>query len=523
MARTVAKGVLSGFIWGSAICLVAVGVASVVAPPPVPPSVGDTAPRADAVPEVGAQVKTAPRVPDAARPVSPDASTAPAPSPDTITTMDPAATDPAALPETGGAEQLAAPGEMTEQSGVSVEDLSPVLPNPQAMAPQVPGAETDLSISTDPAQPPAPAPVETEAFVAPDPDQDASGRVGDLPAPDADTPVADARQPAPPAAADTPEPGPDLDTAAPAQPEPATPQEPDAQPNETAMAAPEAPATTGPAIGSPAGALDNLGQGVTVNRLPNLGTASGPADTDANDATDDAAPVEATGDMRPISRFAAPFENPEGKPLMAIVLIDSGQDLSGGSVGVAALRSFPYPISFAIDTSLPDAARRMADYRAEGFEVLALVDLPQGATATDAEVSLAVALNAVPEAVAVIEGVDTGLQTTREAANQVTAILSETGHGFVTQNEGLNTVQKLAAKAGVPSAVVFRDFDSKGQTPTVIRRFLDQAAFRASQDGGVIMLGRVRPDTISALLLWGLQDRAEQVALAPVSAVLTGR
>ena len=34
------------------------------------------------------------------------------------------------------------------------------------------------------------------------------------------------------------------------------------------------------------------------------------------------------------------------------------------------------------------------------------------------------------------------------------------------------------------------------------------------------MLGRVRPDTISALLLWGLQDRAERVALAPVSALL---
>ena len=67
---------------------------------------------------------------------------------------------------------------------------------------------------------------------------------------------------------------------------------------------------------------------------------------------------------------------------------------------------------------------------------------------------------------------------------------------------------------------MFRDFDSADQTPTVIRRFLDQAAFRADQEGGVIMLGRVRPDTISALLLWGLQDRAERVALAPVSALL---
>ncbi len=34
------------------------------------------------------------------------------------------------------------------------------------------------------------------------------------------------------------------------------------------------------------------------------------------------------------------------------------------------------------------------------------------------------------------------------------------------------------------------------------------------------MLGRVRPDTVSSLLIWGLQDRASRVALVPVSAVL---
>ena len=84
----------------------------------------------------------------------------------------------------------------------------------------------------------------------------------------------------------------------------------------------------------------------------------------------------------------------------------------------------------------------------------------------------------------------------------------------------MNTAQKLALRNGVPALPVFRDFDGAGQTPTVMRRFLDQAAFRARQEGGVIMLGRVRPDTISALLLWGLQDRANRVALAPVSAVL---
>ena len=150
-----------------------------------------------------------------------------------------------------------------------------------------------------------------------------------------------------------------------------------------------------------------------------------------------------------------------------------------------------------------------------------LADLPAAATPQDAEVALEVWRDKLPEAVAILEGTGTGVQGNRALSDQVTDIAQGTGLGLITQANGLNTVQKLAVRAGVPSAVVFRDFDGAGQTPVVMRRFLDQAAFRAGQDGAVIMLGRVRPDTISALLLWGLQDRAERVALAPVSAVLT--
>ena len=259
---------------------------------------------------------------------------------------------------------------------------------------------------------------------------------------------------------------------------------------------------------------------VTVNRLPSLATTpqedSG-AQTEAEEPVTDA-PVES--DAPPVQRHAEPFENPENKPPMAIVLMDQGQDINAEKIGLPALRSFPYPITFAVDASLPDAADRIAAYRAEGFEVLAMVNLPEGATATDAEVNMSVALDRVTDVVGVLEGVGTGVQTTIESGRQVAKILAASGHGFVTQNVGLNTVQKLAAREGVPSAVVFRDFDSKDQTPTVIRRFLDQAAFKARQEGGVVMLGRLREETISALLVWGLQDRASRVALAPVSAVL---
>lgn len=116
-----------------------------------------------------------------------------------------------------------------------------------------------------------------------------------------------------------------------------------------------------------------------------------------------------------------------------------------------------------------------------------------------------------------------GLQGAREVSDQVAEVLLASGHGLVMLANGLNTAQKLASREGVPAATVFRDFDGKGQNATVIRRFLDQAAFKADQEGGVIMVGRVHDETLSALMVWGLQDRASTVSLAPVSAVLRAK
>ena len=230
----------------------------------------------------------------------------------------------------------------------------------------------------------------------------------------------------------------------------------------------------------------------------------------------------------PLRRNALPFDDSEDRPKLAIVLIDRGDSV----VDVEALKGFPYPLTFAIDAARPDAPEASALYRAAGFEVMALVDMAPGSTPQDAEIAIEVSLDAVPDAVAVMEGDATGFQDTAAVSGQIAAILGQRGYGLVMLPNGLNTAQKLAAKDGVPSATVFRDFDGAGQDASAIRRFLDQGAFKAGQqanglpvvgDGdGVIMLGRLRPDTISALMLWGLQDRAQRVALAPVSAVLGG-
>lgn len=354
-------------------------------------------------------------------------------------------TTPAEQPQTGDAEGTLGAGQ-TGESSVSVEvvDESPVLPSPQAAAPEAPAAETELSISTDPAQPAQPDAGDDSSAFSSEPDSAS--------------------------AAEEPETG---------------------------------------------GTLDDIAPNVTTNRLPSVGDEPEPEEQ----ATEEAVPAEEDPGP-PLQRYAEMFDNPDGKPLMAIVLIDDGTSL----VGLEALKSFPYPLSFAVDAAWPGAAAAARRYRAAGFEVLAMADLPESASATDAEVSMQSYLTAVPEAVAVMEGVKTGFKSSRAAAEQLAPILLDSGHGLVMFPEGLNTVQKLIEREGVPTASVFRDFDAKGQNATIIRRFLDQAAFRAGQEqGGVIMVGRLRADTVSALLLWGLQDRAARVALAPVSAILTGK
>ncbi|WP_340243866.1 divergent polysaccharide deacetylase family protein [Sulfitobacter pontiacus] len=449
----------------------------VVEEPSVEPE-PETVPKAEVAPEVEAPVtqeavqdapsEGAPDVAAAPETAEPETQPEPKPEPEVAPTPQPApqiaqdidATAPVAVPD------AAAPK-------ITLDD--PVLPNPMALAPMEPTEPDALGIETRTA-PPVTADESVDTPVSPTPDT---------------TPVS---------------PTPDTDVAT-------APSAPDAQPEEApadvVFGAPEQRTDGRPTIGTPAAITSERDTGVTINRLPT-----------AQSGEQTAPEVQATAESPAITRYGQPFANPDDKPLMSVLLMDVGSDLQGGEVGIAALRSFPYPLSFAVDVSLPDAAERMQTYRNEGFEVLAMVDLPQGAQPSDAETTLAVAFSRMPEVIGVLEGQGAGLQPDRATADQVTAILGQGGYGLVTQDKGLNTMPKLAVKEGVPAAPVFRDFDSKGQTPTVIRRFLDQAAFKAGIEGSVIMMGRMRPETISALLVWGLQDRASQVALAPVSAVL---
>lgn len=309
--------------------------------------------------------------------------------------------------------------------------------------------------------------------------------------------------------------------ASPAAPAPAAPPVSDQPATTPAQSAPNAP--TGRVIADPSAVpneaanlppkiiLEGNGDtgviaGVTTNRLPRIG--------DLSQETPTAPDVK----IPSIKAFAAPFENPAAKPEMSIVLLDTKPRMTP-----AQLAEFPFPVTFAVDPADPDAASTMALYRRAGFEVAMLVSLPKDMTMTDAEVTFEVYKRVLPETVAVMDAKDSAFQSNRALLGEVMAIVKDSGMGLVTYSRGLNTALQIAERQGVPAKPVFRSFDSKGETPIVMRRFLDQAAFRAAQEKGVIMVGHARPETVQTLIEWGVQGRATTVALAPLSVVLSAR
>ncbi|MCI5097923.1 MAG: divergent polysaccharide deacetylase family protein [Rhodobacteraceae bacterium] len=482
------RGFLGGVSIGAVIAVIGAVAISVISPLPQKPEVEATAPQNGTAPDVTGEpgelvTATDPDLVESA-PVTPgtsqDAGT-------TQAALDAETTSPGEKPRVGvGTDNLQTPEPTTGAAEVTASQDDPVTETQPAAAPAVPSGDSSVSLATQPAQPTAPEMSTTNSGFGTD-----LATSSDAPeAPEAETAApANLTEPAAPAE-DTGETPPETNSAITESAEPPAPA-----PRIAALPqAGDATEDTGPTIGTP-------GISIIDRNQPAAQVAEAPAD-------------EAPS-VPPFEAYAAAFENPDDKPLMSIVLIDDAD-----AIGAEALLDFPYPLSFAVDPGLPDAADRMARHRAAGFEVLVLADLPAQATPVDAEAAFESWINVLPETIGVMEGSGSGIQGNRPLSDQVTALIKDSGRGLLTQDRGLNTVRKLAARDGVPSGVVFRDFDGAGQTPKVMRRFLDQAAFRSGQMGAVIMVGRVRPGTISALLLWGLQDRASRVALAPVSASL---
>lgn len=225
------------------------------------------------------------------------------------------------------------------------------------------------------------------------------------------------------------------------------------------------------------------------------------------------AEAEATSEPA-LRRNAAAFASRGDTPLMAVVLAE----VASSTLTFETLENFPYPLSIALDPDRPGAAEAAALYRAAGFEVVLNVDLSPDASPAETRAALQSSLERVPQAVAVLEGGAGGLPVAGAAP-----VLARSGHGLVTRTPKPDPARGVLALAGVPAAALQRDLDGQGQGADAIEAALDQAATGADAQRGVIVLGRMRADTLRALSLWSGQGGARRVTLAPVSAVLSGR
>ena len=454
------------------------------------------------------------------------------------------ATAEAAAPEVTetGAADLAADG---TGSDAAPSDTAMAAPEPDA--PAEPDEPLLSPLVAAPATPPAsvvpqtlPAQPETDEQAArtAEPEGDAAPQTTDTAA--AAQPKAAQPEIAQPETAqpETAQPAPETSDAAVAAAEPAPEMEAPAPTEVVPAPAENAPAEEAPADITPApgaaqtpaadsaeepatqrmpstGLAEKTVDGVITGRLPSIAAApAGLADAGAVPA---ALPTDLPTDLPPVQRYAQPFENPQAKPLFAVLLVDPGTP----GLDRAELAALPFPVTFVLDPMAEGADAAAAIYRAAGQEVvMAASAIPPGAKASDLEQSFAGIEGRLPEAVALIETPEPRFQDDRALASDVVTLLADQGRGLVTYDRGLNAADQVARRENLPAATIFRSLDDEGEDSPLIRRYLDRAAFKAAQEGRVAVIGTARPQTIAALLEWSVEGRASSVALAPITALM---
>ena len=514
-----AGGFVIGVFWGIVVMGAGLTVLSQVAPPPVSARAEPVAVVVDEAAETAAAA-TAALAKAAAEKVAAEKAAADKAAADRVATE--AAADKAAA-EKVAAERAAADIAARHKAATEVP-LAESTPAPAAVAPEVagespaiiaasealPGPDAPLvkeevpsltgldQALTVPAPEPAPAPVEA-APARPEGPKDALLVPGQ---PAGQDEVQRLPQIAPVAEPDL---APDL---APEPPVVAAEPSQDAPPKASPAATIRDDQPTLPAVKRlqdklPTTVLDKTVAGVKVDGLPQIGVVP------------EVEPAVAA-DLPPVQRFARAFE-PEDKPLFVILLHDVG------AAGMAReeLAKLPFAVSFVVDPLAPDARAASAAYRAAGQEVLTLANgIPPGAKASDLETTFQTLSSILPESVAIVDQDLGGFQDQRPLATLVLPVIKGEGRGLVTYDRGLNAADQIARREGVPAAVIFRRLDGDGENKSTIRRYLDRAAFKAAQEGAVVVIGDTSESTVAAILEWTIEGRAATVTLAPVTAVL---
>ena len=217
-----------------------------------------------------------------------------------------------------------------------------------------------------------------------------------------------------------------------------------------------------------------------------------------------------------IDAFAVPPVPTDNQPLMAVVLVDNGNMRLDPDI----LGSLPFTVTIAVPAKNDVHNALMRYYRDEGFEVALLIDLPEGSNATEVTEILDKAISTVSEATTILERTPGTLQNSREISTALADRLALSGHGLVLYDTGVNPALERAKSVAVPVKTIYRNLDQDNGNERAMRRFLDGAAFRAQQEGSVIITASPSPSVISALTFWSLQERSSSVIKTSLSQAL---
>jgi hypothetical protein len=460
-------GGIAGFMVGTALGVVALLAGVVISPPdmPMPPAAEVSSALPDtsepAVPEVVADDGAPVTPPDMAADLPPEPEMAAPAVPNPL--PDPGAPNPVQ-------DQDAAPS-AEDAANVTADTAAPVT------APSVPQTDTPapgpIAALSDRGQADLPAPDRTDRQQGL-PSQPTAPR--DLPLPQTPQP------PAPDARSDA--------VAEPADPEPMPAPTPEATPEVDLADEPRLP-------------------GTRISGLPGQ----------SRDVPQPESPEQPTATA--LERNNSFEGGVAGEPMMAIILNDPGLPTPLRR----SLAALELPITIALNPMDPSAPQAAEIYRAAGKDVLILASgVPDGARATDLDVTFSAYFETLPQAVGILDLPQDGFARNAGLASAILPLLARDGHGLVTFAGGLSRVESIAQSAGVPHSEAFRVLDDEGQNAFTIRRYLDRAVFQASQIGEVIVFGDATNDeTMEALEMWRNDGRADQVALVPISAILLMR
>ena len=211
---------------------------------------------------------------------------------------------------------------------------------------------------------------------------------------------------------------------------------------------------------------------------------------------------------------AVPFDDPEGRPMLSVVLIDGPVE----EATRAGLDALDLPLTFAVDPARANASVAARRHREAGHEVALLGGaLFADGTVDGVAIATDAALRAIPQALAVVdESVDSPKDG--KPLDASLPLLQEAGMGFVGPPSEADSGEAVAANI-VPARAVDLTVDRDATAATLMQE-LDRAASDAERSGAALLVGPVSPKMLWALRTWSDRNRSGRVALAPLSAVL---